>query len=238
LKNYFDEAGRYAVMSGQRDVSPINTWIGMPVLSLATGNKLGFVTQVLIDPISGGLAGVTLNTGSLACDQIYSFGRDAIMADSDLAVQPPEVSGLVNGRDAKMLVGARVVTVGGEVLGKISNVLITLKPPPFVVYAVRRSLLDRILGREFYLSAFDGHTLSDDSERLIVPDSAADLALSDLETVIARAMTVRTFTPPQGPAVEDDEGDETVVRFADEDETVVRFRDEDETIVRQPKTGT
>jgi uncharacterized protein YrrD len=225
-------------MSGQTDVSPINTWIGMPVLSLATGNKLGFVTQVLIEPLSGLLAGVALNTGSLASHQIYSFGRDAIMAVSDLAVEPLESSVLADGRDAKRLIGARVVTESGEVLGTISNLLITLKPPPFVIYAVRRSLLDRILGREFYLSAFDGHTLSDDSERLIVPDSAADLALSDLETAVARAMTVRTFTPPQRPALEEDEGDETVVRFADEDETVVRFRDEDETIVRQPKTGT
>src|SRR5688572_14952942 len=222
-------------MSGQKDVSPINTWIGMPVLSLATGNKLGFVTQVLIDPVSGGLAGVTLNTGSLACDQTYSFGRDAIMAVSDLAVQPPEVSGLVNGRDAKRLVGARVVTVSGEVLGKISNVLITLKPPPSVVYAVRRSLLDSILGRELYLSASDGHALSDDSARLIVPDSAAGLALSALETAIARAMTVRTFTPPQRPAAESDEDDETVIPFADDDETVLRLRDEDETVVRRPK---
>ena len=225
-------------MSGQTDVSPINTWIGMPVLSLATGNKLGFVTQVLIDPLSGVLAGVALDRDSLAYDQIYSFGRDAIMAVSDLAVQPLEESGLADGRNAKRLIGARVVTETGEVLGTISNVLITLKPPPFAVYAVRRSLLDKILGREFYLSASESHALSDDSERLIVQDSVADLALADLETAVARAMTVRTFTPPQRPAAEDDEGDETVVRFADEDETVLRFRDEDETIVRQPKTGT
>ena len=225
-------------MSGQTDVSPINTWIGMPVLSLATGNKLGFVTQVLIDPLSGVLAGVALDRDSLAYDQIYSFGRDAIMAVSDLAVQPLEESGLADGRNAKRLIGAQVVTESGEVLGTISNVLITLKPPPFAVYAVRRSLLDKILGREFYLSASESHALSDDSERLIVQDSAADLALADLETAVARAMTVRTFTPPQRPAAEDDEGDETVVRFADEDETVLRFRDEDETIVRQPKTGT
>ncbi|HTH37972.1 MAG TPA: PRC-barrel domain-containing protein [Pyrinomonadaceae bacterium] len=225
-------------MSGQTDVSPINTWIGMPVLSLATGNKLGFVTQVLIDPLSGVLAGVALDRDSLAYDQIYSFGRDAIMAVSDLAVQPLEESGLADGRNAKRLIGAQVVTESGEVLGTISNVLITLKPPPFAVYAVRRSLLDKILGREFYLSASESHALSDDSERLIVQDSVADLALADLETAVARAMTVRTFTPPQRPAAEDDEGDETVVRFADEDETVLRFRDEDETIVRQPKTGT
>ena len=225
-------------MSGQTDVSPINTWIGMPVLSLATGNKLGFVTQVLIDPLSGVLAGVALDRDSLAYDQIYSFGRDAIMAVSDLAVQPLEESGLADGRNAKRLIGARVVTETGEVLGTISNVLITLKPPPFAVYAVRRSLLDKILGREFYLSASESHALSDDSERLIVQDSVADLALADLETAVARAMTVRTFTPPQRPAAEDDEGDETVVRFADEDETVLRFRDEDETIVRRPKTGT
>jgi len=225
-------------MSGQTDVSPINTWIGMPVLSLATGNKLGFVTQVLIDPLSGVLAGVALDRDSLAYDQIYSFGRDAIMAVSDLAVQPLEESGLADGRNAKRLIGAQVVTESGEVLGTISNVLITLKPPPFAVYAVRRSLLDKILGREFYLSASESHALSDDSERLIVQDSVADLAAADLETAVARAMTVRTFTPPQRPAAEDDEGDETVVRFADEDETVLRFRDEDETIVRQPKTGT
>ena len=225
-------------MSGQTDVSPINTWIGMPVLSLATGNKLGFVTQVLIDPLSGVLAGVALDRDSLAYDQIYSFGRDAIMAVSDLAVQPLEESGLADGRNAKRLIGARVVTETGEVLGTISNVLITLKPPPFAVYAVRRSLLDKILGREFYLSASESHALSDDSERLIVQDSVADLALADLETAVARAMTVRTFTPPQRLAAEDDEGDETVVRFADEDETVLRFRDEDETIVRRPKTGT
>ena len=223
-------------MAGSRDVSSITSLIGMPVLSLATGNKLGPVREVLIDPVNGVLLGLLMDVGGLDWESIYSFGRDAIMVESELAVLPPESPPLARGRNAKSLLGTRIVIESGEVLGRITNVFVTLQPPPVSIYGYRRSLMDWLLGREFFIPASTGYALSDDTERLVVPATATDLISSDLNDLAVRTMAVRTYAPEAERPIYVDDGDETVVRIHDDDETVVRIRDEDETVVRRPLT--
>src|SRR5215211_181524 len=79
-------------MNESNDVAPISTLTGMTVLSLASGNKLGRVADVHIDPVNGRLLGLSLTSeegasADLAYEKIFSFGRDAVMAESDEAVK-------------------------------------------------------------------------------------------------------------------------------------------------------
>ncbi len=231
-----------------KDVSPINLLSGMAVLSLTTGNKLGHILELFIDPINGVLSGMTLSTpegriAGLGQEDIYSFGRDAVMVTSDEAVTYLDNRAFSRGQQASKLIGTKIITQSGDVLGHITNIFVTLKPPPHILYAAGQSLLDKLLGREFFIPASIGHALSDDAARLVVPNDTADIATSDLASLLGEGLQVRSYDPAAEPAPfsgrEDDtilvgfDSDETVVRPRDEDETVVRLRDDDETVVRR-----
>ena len=238
-------------MADLRDVSPINDLTGMTVLSLATGNKLGQILDLFIDPINGVLLGVTLlladgGVASLAGEEIHSFGRNAVMARTDLSVMRLDSDVMIGGQPAGKLIGTKIITESGDELGHITNIFVTLKPPPHILYEARNSFLDKILGREFYLPASVGHALSDDAACLVVPNVTAEIAASDLSSLIDKSIEVRSFDPDEQPSgmsagaddtilIRPDE-DETVVRFRDEDETVVRLGDDDDTVVRYPRS--
>ena len=218
----------------------------MPVVSLSSGNKLGQVSHVRIDPVDGRLLGFTVKgseNAELPYDRVYSFGRDAVMAMSDDSVMDsPGVAGSPV-RSADDLIGAKVVLESGEMLGEIADVLLSSNPPPAVFYEIRRSMLDRLLGRTFFIPASVGYALSDDASRLIVPDRTAEIASSDISTLLGPAIDVKSFsTEPTASAGDEFEEetvlrdeDATVLRYAeDEDETLLIRDDEDETVVRRP----
>lgn len=228
-------------MDDFRDVSPLKALKGMTVLSLASGNELGRVRDLFVDPVNGVLLGLSLDAAEegmvagLPCDLIYSFGRDAVMVQADDSIAAFETTKLAGSPNAQGLFGTEVITESGHVLGKITNVFVTLRPPPLVLYEIRQSLLDKLLGREFFIPASAGHALSDDAARLVVPDVTAETAASDLMALVDRTVAVGTFSPPGSTVVSPtDDDDETVTRH-DEDETVVSGRDEDETILRRPE---
>jgi uncharacterized protein YrrD len=239
-------------MSDVTDVSPISLLTGMPVLSLASGNKIGQILDLFIDPINGVLLGVTVLLGDgrfagIMQDEIYNFGKDAVMVRTDESIVPLENGALARGQQASKLIGTKIITESGDVLGQIADIFVTLKPPPHILYEARQSLFDKLLGREFFLPASVGYALSDDAARLVVPDVTPDIAASDLSSLLSQHIEVRSFDETGGrtkaasfsqdddtiPVIIDD--DETVVRYRDEDETVVRLGDDDDTVVRRPR---
>lgn len=225
-------------MNEARDVVPINALVGMPVLSRVSGNKLGEVRDLFVDQMNGMLNGLTVTVdqgvAALPYDEIYSFGRDAVMANADNSLPPVDEAWLSGQPNVKEhLIGTKVITESGRLLGNIANVFVTVQAPPFVVYEIRESMLDRLLGRQTYILPSDGYALSNDKERLVVPDTTAETAASNITTLIDQALTVRTFSPSSNA----DTYDDTWVRPADDDdETIIRVRDEEETILRPPRT--
>jgi len=241
--------GEFYRMSDARDVLPIDRLIGRPVLSLSSGNKLGVVDGVFVDPINGLLTGLAVaeNDGELVglpYDEVYSFGHDAIMARGEASMQPADESVFADRPNAKDLIGTKIITAAGSLLGQIAGVFVTLSPPPLVIYEIRESLLDKLLGRQLYVPASAGHALSDDHSRLVVPDETIDVATPNIDALVSQRIAVRSYDPEMPeersrtnddtlvgrPAIPDDE-DVTVVRRKDDDETVVRPREDDETTV-------
>ena len=191
------------------NILSVNTLIGMPLLSRATGNKLGQVDDIILDPLEGvllGLGVLTPDSDVLLLDyrEVYSFGRDAVMANRDDSLVPPDDSRLAGAPRAKKdISGARVVTEGGALLGEVANVFVHVAPPPLVVYEVRESVIDKLLGRGLFIPASLGRALSEDAERIIVPEDTARTAAPSLE-----ALAERHIAPLAG--------EETVVRRKDE----------------------
>lgn len=88
--------------------------------------------------------------------------------------------------------------------------------------------MDKLLGRGFYIPASAGHALSDDAQRLVVPDETAANTSADIAGLVSQPLIVRTFEPVLGDI------DKTLIVLQDdEDQTIVRMNyDEDETILR------
>ena len=175
-------------------IHSIDTLIGRTILSRVTGNKLGQVHDLILDPIRGVMLGLGVlrpdsNLGLLDYREVYSFGKDAVMANSDDSVVPTEGSPLAAAPRAKHdIVGAQVVTEGGTLLGHVADIFIYLPEPPLAMYEVRESLLDKLLKRELFIPASLGRALSNDAERLIVPNDTAEKASDTLEALATRLL--------------------------------------------------
>ncbi len=174
------------------NIFSMETLIGMTILSRATGNMLGKVDDLIVDPVKGTLVGLMVQApdGSsrvLDYHEISSFGQDAVMAHSDSSVVLPEEGQSVGQPRAKSdLVEAKIITEGGKLLGQVANVFIHLAPPPLAIYEVRESVLDKLLGRGLFILASLGRALSDDAERIIVPNETPEKSADSLETLATR----------------------------------------------------
>jgi uncharacterized protein YrrD len=185
-------------MAATDNIHAMGALIGVVVLSRSTGNKLGQIDDLIIDPIRGTLLGLmvqTLDGGRQVLDylDISSFGQDAVMANHDDSVRPLEGNQLAQRPLAKQnLTGASVVTEGGKLLGLVANIFVHLAPPPLVVYEVRESLLDKLLGRELFMPASFGLALSDNAERIIVPDDTVANSANNLDALANHLFATQT----------------------------------------------
>jgi uncharacterized protein YrrD len=198
------------------NVVTADTLIGMTVLSRATGNKLGAVQDLYIDPIEGQLKGVTIQTpdgkfAGIDYKNIYSFGQDAVMANDDDAIVPIKEDWVESHSHAKKhLFGVKIVTESGNALGQVANIYVRLSPPPFAIYEVRDSILDKLLGRSFFIFASAGRALSENAERIVVPDDTTKSAAATLAELMNRVNA-----PIQHKALivqTPDDGEEAIVR--------------------------
>jgi uncharacterized protein YrrD len=222
-------------VSAANDVLPLNSLAGKAVLSLATGNKLGTVRDTYIDPVNGVLIGLSVATvedqiAVLDYQNIHKFGSEALMAVSDESVRVVDDAPFPNWPNSNELIGTKLITESGGLVGKIADIFVTSSPPPVVFYEIRDSLLDKLLGRQIFIPASAAHALSDDRQRLVVPDETSDLASRSL----AELIEVQNSVHSNSTGSNGQDADKTVVVPFSEinDETVVRFRDDDETVVR------
>jgi uncharacterized protein YrrD len=108
---------------------------GLPVVTIAGGEDVAEVRDVIYNPEAGRIVGLTLNKrGFLAgrlrevlpADTIHAIGRDAIMVDDETSLTlpgdaPTDVGAPPSGRD---VTGDEVLTEGGTSLGKVRDVVI------------------------------------------------------------------------------------------------------------------
>ena len=179
-------------------VYPVDTFVGRAVLSRATAHKLGQVHDLIVNPVEGGLAGlsVKMTDGSVQyveSGEIYSIGPDAIMVNNDRSAIPPENSALKASPLAmNKLTGAEVITEGGKILGQIANVFIHLAEAPLLIYEVRSSILDKLLGHSLFFPASEGCAFAWEDARLVVANDTVEKADNTLD-----ALANRLFGPPK-----------------------------------------
>jgi uncharacterized protein YrrD len=132
----------------------------------------------------------------VAQEEIHSIGPDAVMVQTDKSLMSPTESLVKAFPLAKSnLVGVKVITEDGKLLGEIANVYIHLGDISQFAYEVRSSILEKLLGHSLYFPASSGCAFSDDGSRLIV-SNATEKAARKLEDVSSRFFQPTTsFTP-------------------------------------------
>jgi uncharacterized protein YrrD len=179
-------------------INPIAILIGKSILSRSTANKLGQIRDLIVDPVKGELGGLAVEMMDarlrlIDYREIFSFGPDAVMINSDESAIPAPDSPLKGLPLAKgNLTGAKVITESGKWLGQIANVYIHLAETSLLFYEVRSSLLDKLLGHSLYFPASQGCALSEVDARLVVTDDTAEKADNTLD-----ALELRLFGPPK-----------------------------------------
>ena len=172
-------------------VQHIDNLIGKPVLSLETANKLGNVHDLVIDPLRGELAGLsvqTLDQSQVLVNhrEIHSIGPDAVMLESEQSLVSVHPSSIQTFPLAKNnLTGVKVITEDGQLLGEIANIYIHLAETSILIYEVRSSIVDKLLGHALYFPASSVCAFSEDATRLII---SGDVEKADrtLEAVATR----------------------------------------------------
>ena len=147
---------------------------GMTVLRSDTGNKMGEVLDAIIHPTEGRVMGLIVRTDegqerALATRDFF-IGKDAVMATPGaIFVIQSEDDSLDDGIPAiGEIVGTNVVTDEGELLGRVSEVHISLETPR-TAYRVTGSTLQRFFGGGFYIAGDLPSGYSRDGVRMIVP---------------------------------------------------------------------
>lgn len=165
---------------------------GMSVLDIATGEKIGSVSDIIINPTEGKVLGLAIirsdkEVRAVSADQIQ-IGADAVMM-ADRAMEALDYSGrFAQAVPARDLLGSNVVTQDGRLVGSIRS--IHLAPVELnLYYRVAASTLQSVFGRGFYISGDLPTAFSRDGKRMIVPP--------DVETTHARK-SLSEFTDSGG----------------------------------------
>lgn len=152
---------------------------GMPVLATDTGAKLGEMRDAIIHPVEGRvLGGVALTTeGDDLRLRVTDFviGQDAVMTSQKSYRYAGDYSGEMEGgiRAIGDMIGSKVVTEDGKLLGRVSEVYIGGEQPQ-VIYRVTESTLQKFFGGGFYIAGNIALSYAPDGARIIVPADTED----------------------------------------------------------------
>ena len=178
--------------NGSKGVHTVDSLVGKTLLSRSSGNKIGEIGDLIVEPIEGQLLGLAVTphegeSGVVDSRKIHSFGKDAVMINDDHSVNALQDSSLSKyPRAKKNLIGAKIITEGGKLLGEIANVILLTGPSPAsIIYEVRESLLDKLLRRAVFIPASYGLAVSDNTERFIVPDDVMEYATDNIDEMMS-----------------------------------------------------
>jgi uncharacterized protein YrrD len=185
-------------MANTSNINSIETLIGRTVLARSTANKVGQLHDLIIVVARGELAGISVQIPDESLRlvegrDIHSFGPDALMIAADesaVAVQDSTLKILPLAKHN--LIGSNVVTESGKLLGQVAHVYMRLSETVMLIYEVRTSILDKLLGHALFFPASQGRAISTDFARIVVAEDTIEKADHSLA-----ALEARLFAPPK-----------------------------------------
>ncbi len=159
--------------------------IGLPVVSILSGEDVAEVRDVVYDAVAHQLIGFTLNKRGLfsgrlkdvlPASALSAIGADAIMVPSESSItesSTPEA--LDHPGDASSVIGDRVLTADGNELGEVVGVIVSTGTNPEAVgYEIDP------LDSDDSVFVPISEQMSVSGENLLLPASATDFVRNDL----------------------------------------------------------
>ena len=147
---------------------------GMSLLAVDTGAKLGEIRDAIIQPTEGRVIGVIVRTLDndelpLGIDDI-TIGPDAVMTSWESFEHAGDRSSQMAGGVSAIneMVGSKVVTEDGDLLGRISDIYIRADKTQ-TVYRITESKIQKFFGGGFFLPGYVTRSYAPDGARIIVP---------------------------------------------------------------------
>ncbi|HWC12943.1 MAG TPA: PRC-barrel domain-containing protein [Acidimicrobiales bacterium] len=163
---------------------------GLPVVSIADGEAVADVKDVVYDPERGGLVGFTMNKRGflkgpmkavLPISSVVAIGRDAVMvADTDACEEKGSgPAAEVSAGGVGNVVGNEVLTDAGRRLGKVTDVVVAADSGAVLGYELEGDEdLQGHAGQRLFLPIPD--TLAVSGQALMVPATAEPFIRDDL----------------------------------------------------------
>lgn len=105
---------------------------GIAVVDVDTAQKIGSVTDVILDPKNLRVAGLEVKKGAfssthlLSTEKVRSFGQDAVTVDGESSIGGKEIlEGIDSPEKFSSMTGTKIVTQSGRFVGRIDDVLIS-----------------------------------------------------------------------------------------------------------------
>ena len=117
----------------------IDSLLGKTIISRSSGNKLGEISDLILEPAEGLLLGLVVQPSHedsriIDSREITSFGEDAVMVNNDNALMNLQDSSLSAHPHAKKdLTGTKIISEGGKLLGEIANIVLLTNQLPVLV---------------------------------------------------------------------------------------------------------
>lgn len=162
----------------------------MSVLDAGSGERIGEIVDIVVEPTEGRLLGILLRTseGEEAVLPLASvrIGENAIMAATGAALELRATSAVLKQGvlGAGVLAGANVVTEDGRLLGTVKDVHV-LPELGLVAYKVAGGMMQKIFGGGYFIAGDVPVALSADGARMIVPsDTEEKLAAGSVDELL------------------------------------------------------
>ncbi len=153
--------------------------LGLPVISLDDGLKLGHVRGLVVDPPNKALAAVIVESGGLIREQrfipltkIHSMRFDAVTVKKNAGAEKgtalPHIVQLW--KDRITLTGSRVISENGTVLGRVQDYTVNVENGRIEGIELADSSLNRVLKGNSFIPANLVRTIA--KETIVVADQA------------------------------------------------------------------
>ncbi len=128
--------------------------IGLPVVNVATGERVATVRSLVIDLVSGRLQGLVVQRGSLFREpqafqwqQLHAIGQDAVLVKDGEKTRPlPQLLEEIPPADTEeKLFGRQVLTTDGEAIGALQDVFFDPHSGTITHYLLADGLLQSLL---------------------------------------------------------------------------------------------
>ena len=157
----------------------VSEYVGKPIVSADTGEKVGTAADVLVDADAGRIVGVIVGGGLLTSEQVLPYADVQVMGgDAIIAKSRQRILGVrewrETGSDAARAItykNKRVITTGGRELGAVKDVYVNENTGIVEAYDIAGPVFTRLLQRRSVLSQSADVTVGPDA--LIVSEDAA-----------------------------------------------------------------